>query len=72
MVHRIDNGGGQPQDLEVIEDVCNNIDGKSLCALGEAATWPIRSSGTQFAAEYRAHVEAGGCPFKGAEVAGVG
>jgi NADH-quinone oxidoreductase subunit F len=72
MVHRIENGGGQPQDLEVIEDVCNNIDGKSLCALGEAAAWPIRSSVTQFAAEYRAHVEAGGCPFKGAEVASVG
>ncbi|MEA2682061.1 MAG: NADH-quinone oxidoreductase subunit [Chloroflexota bacterium] len=65
IVRRIEAGGGREEDVELMVDVCNNIDGKSLCALGEAAAWPIRSSVQQFEAEYRAHVAAHGCPFKG-------
>jgi NADH-quinone oxidoreductase subunit F len=64
MVRRIEAGGGRPEDVELIVDVCNNIDGKSLCALGEAAAWPIRSSVQRFEADYRAHVDAHGCPHK--------
>jgi NADH-quinone oxidoreductase subunit F len=64
IVRRIEAGGGRQEDVDLIVDVCNNIDGKSLCALGEAAAWPIRSSVQQFTDEYRAHVEAHGCPFK--------
>jgi NADH-quinone oxidoreductase subunit F len=66
IVHRIEDGGGRPEDLDLIVDLANNIDGKSLCALGEGAAWPIRSSAQRFADEYRAHVEAHGCPMKGA------
>ena len=65
IVRRIEAGGGRPEDVDLMVDVCNNIDGKSLCALGEAAAWPIRSSVQQFTDEYRAHVEAHGCPYKG-------
>jgi NADH-quinone oxidoreductase subunit F len=64
MLRRIEAGGGRPEDVELIVRVCNNIDGKVLCALGEAAAWPIRSSVQQFKADYVAHVEAHGCPFK--------
>ena len=66
IVRRIEAGGGREEDVELMVDVCNNIDGKSLCALGEAAAWPIRSSVQQFEAEYRAHVAVHGCPHKGA------
>jgi hypothetical protein len=48
----------------LITSVCNNIDGKSLCALGEAAAWPIRSSVQQFAKDFQVHVDAHQCPFK--------
>jgi NADH-quinone oxidoreductase subunit F len=64
MVRRIEAGGGRAEDVDTIVDVCNNIDGKSLCALGEAAAWPVRSSVQKFADDYRAHVEAHRCPFK--------
>jgi NADH-quinone oxidoreductase subunit F len=64
VVRRIEAGGGRPDDVELITSVCNNIDGKSLCALGEAAAWPIRSSVQQFAADFQAHVDAHQCPFK--------
>ena len=68
VLRRIEAGGGRPEDLELIESVCNNIDGKSLCALGEAVAWPVRSSVQQFAADFRAHVDAHGCPFRGEAV----
>jgi NADH-quinone oxidoreductase subunit F len=64
VVRRIESGGGRPDDIDLMVDVCNNIDGKSLCALGEAAAWPIRSSVQQFADDFRAHVDAHGCPFR--------
>lgn len=66
IVRRIEAGGGRQEDIDLMVDVCNNIDGKSLCALGEAAAWPIRSSVQQFTAEYQAHVDAHGCPHIGA------
>jgi NADH-quinone oxidoreductase subunit F len=64
VVRRIEAGGGRPDDIELITSVCNNIDGKSLCALGEAAAWPIRSSVQQFADDFKAHVDAHGCPYR--------
>ena len=68
VLRRIEAGGGRPEDVELIESVCNNIDGKSLCALGEAVAWPVRSSVQQFAADFRTHVDAHGCPFRGEAV----
>ncbi|MHB8507037.1 MAG: NADH-quinone oxidoreductase subunit NuoF [Candidatus Dormibacteria bacterium] len=64
MIRRLEAGRGRAEDVQLIVDVCNNIDGKSLCALGEAAAWPVRSSLQRFESEYRAHVDAAGCPFK--------
>jgi NADH-quinone oxidoreductase subunit F len=68
VVRRIESGGGRPEDIDLITSVCNNIDGKSLCALGEAAAWPIRSSVQQFAPDFQAHVDAHGCPFRDEKV----
>jgi NADH-quinone oxidoreductase subunit F len=68
MLRRIEAGGGRPEDMELISSVCNNIDGKSLCALGEAVAWPVRSSVQQFIGDFQAHVDAHGCPFRGAAV----
>jgi NADH-quinone oxidoreductase subunit F len=66
VLRRIEAGAGREADIDLMVDVCDNIDGKSLCALGEAAAWPIRSSVQQFTDDYRAHVMARGCPFRGA------
>ena len=68
VVRRIEAGGGRPDDIELITSVCNNIDGKSLCALGEAAAWPIRSSVQQFADDFQAHVDAHACPYRDEKV----
>ena len=44
-------------------DQCDNILGRSFCALGDGATSPISSSIKFFRDEYLAHLTHGGCPF---------
>ena len=44
-------------------DQCDNILGRSFCALGDGATSPITSSIQYFRDEYLAHLDQGGCPF---------
>ena len=44
-------------------DQCDNILGRSFCALADGAVSPIMSSIQYFRDEYVAHLEQGGCPF---------
>jgi NADH-quinone oxidoreductase subunit F len=37
---RIENGGGRIEDAQLMLDLCDNIEGKSFCPLGDAASWP--------------------------------
>jgi NADH-quinone oxidoreductase subunit F len=60
---RLEQGNGEESDLEVLLDQCDNILGRSFCALGDGATSPITSSIEYFRDEYVAHLEHGGCPF---------
>ena len=56
-------GRGQESDLDLLLDLCDNIFGRSFCALGDGATSPISSSIQYFRDEYLAHLTHGGCPF---------
>jgi len=49
---RIQAGGGKPEDLELILDICDNIEGNTVCPLGDAAVWPIQSSIKHFRQEW--------------------
>ena len=60
---RLEKGNGTEADLEKLLDQCDNILGRSFCALGDGATSPITSSIQYFRDEYLAHFEHGGCPF---------
>ena len=60
---RLEKGQGTEDDLETMLDLCDNILGRSFCALGDGATSPIISSIEYFRDEYVAHLEQGGCPF---------
>ncbi len=60
---RLEAGQGSPADLDLLLDQCDNILGRSFCALGDGATSPISSSIQHFRDEYLAHLEHGGCPF---------
>ena len=63
VLHRLEQGQGTEQDLENLLDQCDNILGRSFCALGDGATSPITSSIEYFRDEYLAHLRQGGCPF---------
>lgn len=43
MLTRIVDGEGQEEDLEKLVDVANKIEGHTICALGDAAAWPVQS-----------------------------
>ena len=60
---RIEAGGGRPEDLDELLDQCDNILGRSFCALADGATSPITSAIEYFRDEFQAHADHGGCPF---------
>jgi NADH-quinone oxidoreductase subunit F len=62
MLCRIENGEGQPQDLDMLMDVANNIEGRTICALGDAAAWPVQSFLKNFRDEFEYHIEHGTFP----------
>ncbi len=43
MLSRIIDGEGQEEDLDKLVDVANKIEGHTICALGDAAAWPVQS-----------------------------
>jgi NADH-quinone oxidoreductase subunit F len=43
MLTRIIDGKGEESDLEKLVDVANKIEGHTICALGDAAAWPVQS-----------------------------
>ena len=57
MVHRIENGRGRIEDLDALINVSDNIAGRTICALGDAAAMPIKSFIKHFRAEFVHHIE---------------
>ena len=59
----LEHGKGTPADLDKLLDLCENIAGRSFCALADGAASPIISSIKYFRDEYIHHLENKGCPF---------
>ncbi|NNM65972.1 MAG: NADH-quinone oxidoreductase subunit NuoF [Burkholderiales bacterium] len=57
MVHRIEHGKGRPEDLDALNSVSDNIAGRTICALGDAAAMPVKSFIKHFRAEFEHHIE---------------
>jgi NADH-quinone oxidoreductase subunit F len=64
VLERIEHGEGRSQDMDVLLDLCDGIDGRSFCPLGDAAAWALRSNVKLFREEFEEHVERRGCPFE--------
>ncbi len=63
ILYRIEQGHGRAGDVDQLEYLCKHIEGKTVCAFGEAEIGPILSSINHFRAEYEQHIEEKGCPF---------
>ncbi|MBP7080077.1 MAG: NADH-quinone oxidoreductase subunit NuoF [Rhodocyclaceae bacterium] len=57
VVHRIEHGEGRPEDLDQLNRVTDNIMGRTICALGDAASLPVRSFINHFRSEFEYHIE---------------
>ena len=58
MVDRIQHGQGRPEDLQKLDNVAENIMGRTICALGDAAALPVRAMLKHFRPEFAAKIEA--------------
>ncbi len=62
ILERILDGHGRMEDLQTLDDVCDNIFGRAFCALGDGATSPIKSSLKYFRDEYEHLITRGRLP----------
>lgn len=60
MLHRIKEGHGRPEDVDLLFEVADNIDGKTICPLGEAAAWPVKAFLKNYRSEFEAACKNGG------------
>ena len=56
MVDRIETGQGKPSDMDLLDNVAENIMGRTICALGDAAAMPVRGMLKHFRAEFEHHI----------------
>ena len=57
IVDRIKHGKGRQEDLELLDNVAENIMGRTICALGDAAAMPVRGMIKHFRQEFAYHIE---------------
>ncbi|MFN7570519.1 MAG: NADH-quinone oxidoreductase subunit NuoF [Betaproteobacteria bacterium] len=57
VVHRIEHGEGRLEDLDLLNSVADNIQGRTICALGDAAAMPVRAFVKHYRAEFEHHIE---------------
>lgn len=54
---RITEGKGRQEDIDMLVDVANKIEGHTICALGDAAAWPVQSFIRHFRHEFEYMVQ---------------
>jgi len=57
ILSRIVKGDATVEDVDLLYSVANNIDGNTICALGEAAAWPVKGFLNKFRDEFIAKVK---------------
>ena len=65
LLTKIEEGRADAADLELLDDVCDRILGKNLCALGDFAVYAASGYVRKYHDEFEAHVRLGHCPFGG-------
>jgi NADH-quinone oxidoreductase subunit F len=57
ILQRIKNGGGVITDLDLLIEISRNIEGNTVCALGDAAAWPVRYTLQRFRDEFEEYIK---------------
>ena len=56
VLHNIEYGKGKMEDIELLWDLQKNIEGNTICTLGDAAAWPVAAAIRHFREEFEWHV----------------
>jgi len=59
ILRRIVQGNGQAGDIELLQQICSQIDGRSFCGLGDAAAWPVAAALRVFPHEFEYYIKHG-------------
>ena len=59
ILDRIRQGHGQSGDVELLQEICSQIDGRSFCGLGDAAAWPVAAAIRVFPEEFEYFIKNG-------------
>lgn len=67
MLTRIVDGQGRPEDLDILHNVSKRIEGRTICALGDAAAWPVQGMLRHYRHEFEYYIEHGRSMVDGAQ-----
>ena len=56
VLHKIENGHGSMEDIDLLWDIQRKIEGNTICPLGDAASWPVAAAIRHFRDEFEWHV----------------
>ncbi|WP_201986283.1 NADH-quinone oxidoreductase subunit NuoF [Hymenobacter rubidus] len=56
VLHRLEHGHGSMHDIDLLVSVAKQIEGNTICPLGEAAAWPVAAAVRHFRHEFEWHV----------------
>jgi NADH-quinone oxidoreductase subunit F len=56
VLSRIEHGNGKMHDIDLLVSIARNIEGNTICPLGDAAAWPVASAIRHFREEFEYHV----------------
>jgi NADH-quinone oxidoreductase subunit F len=65
ILRKIEDGRATQGELDLLLDVCDRINGKCLCPLGDSDAIIVASYVAKFRDEFQAHLDGGGCPYGG-------
>jgi NADH-quinone oxidoreductase subunit F len=63
LLKRIESGDGRLDEIDLLLEICDRVEGKCLCPLGDACAMPVRSYIKHFRDEFDQHVHDHGCRF---------
>jgi len=71
ILRKLEAGDADEEELELLLSVCDRINGKCLCPLGDTAAMAVASYVDKFREEFVAHLDGGGCPFEDSPLEGL-
>ena len=64
IINRIEHQQGRQEDLDLLLNLADNIQGRTICALGDAAAMPVRAFVKVFREEFQHHIDHKRCSVK--------